>query len=78
MDKIHLLFVTIASDINEQEHILTMKQGEAIQDLSGGNRLWIVKSCLLVLSLASSFPRQTAPSSDSRKGYTWWDPRAGK
>lgn len=26
MDKIHLLFVTIASDINEQEHILTMKQ----------------------------------------------------
>ena len=31
MDKIHLLFVTIASDINEQEHIFTMKQGEAIK-----------------------------------------------
>lgn len=31
MDKIHLLFVTIASDINEQEHIFIMKQGEAIK-----------------------------------------------
>lgn len=31
MDKIHLLFVTIASDINEQEHIFTMKQGDTIK-----------------------------------------------
>ena len=31
MDKIHLLFVTISSDINEQEHIFTMKQGETIE-----------------------------------------------
>lgn len=61
MDKIHLLFVTIASDINEQEHILTMKQGEAIQDLSGGNRLWILKLSAGLSGFIIS--RQTAPSS---------------
>jgi len=43
MDKIHLLFVTIASDINEQEHIFTMKQGEAIKICQEENRLWILK-----------------------------------
>lgn len=57
-----LLFVTIASD-NEQEHILTMKQGEAIQDLSGGNRLWILKLSAGPVPWASSFLVADSPSS---------------
>lgn len=52
MEKIHLLFVVIASYINEQEHIFTLKQGAAIKTCplemgSGNNR------CLLDLTLHS-------------------------
>ena len=60
VEKIHLLFVVIASDINEQEHIFTLKQGAAIKtcqwEIGSGN-----KRCLLALILASSLLGRQPP-----------------